>query len=456
MTDNPDVLILGGGSGGYACALRAAQLGMSVTLVEQDRVGGTCLHRGCIPTKALTHAAAVADTVSNAAAIGIGATLGPIDLDAVHRYQSGVVDRLFQGLQGLIRSRNVEVVTGTGHYGGGTTVVVGDRSITGAQLVLATGSRASIPPGLDIGGRILTSDEALTSPALPGRAVILGGGVIGVEFASIWASLGAEVTIIEALPRLLSAEDDWTSRQLSRAFRKRGITIKTDTRFVTAVDDGTAVSVTVDSGETLQADLLLAAVGRRPRTDGIGLADGGVDIDERGFIRVDDRLRTSVPDVYAVGDIVAGPQLAHRGFGHGVFVAETIAGRGPVARDDLEIPRVAYCAPEVASVGLTESQARERHSSIETVVYDLAGNGKSQIIGTGGGIKVIRVADGPVVGIHMVGERMGELIGEAQLIVSWGAHPEDVAGLIHAHPTQNEAMGEAHLALSGQPLHTHN
>lgn len=456
MTANPDVLILGGGSGGYACALRAAQLGKTVTLIEQDKVGGTCLHRGCIPTKALTHAAAVADTVSNAASIGIGATLGQIDIDAVHRYQGEVVERLFQGLQGLIRHRGVEVVTGTGRYGGGTTVVVGDRSITGAQLVLATGSRVSTPPGLNVGGRILTSDEALTFPDLPRRAIILGGGVIGVEFASIWASLGADVTIVEALPRLVSAEDDWTSRQLTRAFRKRGITIKTDTRLVTAVDNGADVSVTVESGETLQADLLLVAVGRRPRTDGIGLAEGGVDIDERGFIQVDEHLRTSVPDVYAVGDIVAGPQLAHRGFGHGVFVAETIAGLSPIARDDVEVPRVAYCAPEIASVGLTESQARERHSDIETVVYDFAGNGRSQIIGTGGGIKVIREADGPVVGIHMVGEGVGELVGEAQLIVSWGAHPEDVAGLIHAHPTQNEAMGEAHLALSGQPLHTHN
>jgi dihydrolipoamide dehydrogenase len=455
MTDNPDVLILGGGSGGYACALRAAQLGKTVTLIEQDRVGGTCLHRGCIPTKALAHVAAVADTVSNASAVGIGATPGPIDLGAVHRYQAGIVDRLFQGLEGLIRHRGVDVVTGAGRYGGGTTVVVGDRSITGAQLVLATGSRVSSLPGLDIGGRILTSDEALTFPVLPQRAIILGGGVIGVEFASIWHSLGAEVTVIEALGRLITAEDEWTSKQLARALRKRGITVMTDTRFASAVDDGAGVSVTVEDGATLRADLLLVAVGRRPRTDGIGLAEGGVDVDERGFIRVDERLATSVPNVYAVGDVVAGPQLAHRGFAHGVRVAETIAGLNPPAVDDVTVPRVAYCTPEVASVGLTEVQARERHSAIETVVYDLAGNGKSQIIGTGGGVKVIRVTDGPVVGIHMVGERVGELIGEAQLIVSWGAHPEEVADLIHAHPTQNEAMGEAHLALSGRPLHSH-
>lgn len=455
MTDGPDVLILGGGSGGYACALRAAQLGKTVTVIEEDKVGGTCLHRGCIPTKALTHTAATADAVAHAPSVGIGVTLGDIDLDAVHRYQTKTVDRLYQGLQSLIGGRNIEVITGSGRYAGGTTVTVGDRSITGAQLVLATGSQASGPPGLQIGGRIVTSDEALTYPTLPRRAVILGGGVIGVEFASIWRSLGAEVTVIEALPRLMSAEDEWISTQLARAFRKRGIMIKTGTRFAKAIDTGTEVSITVESCETFDADLLLVAVGRRPRTGHIGLADGGIDLDARGFIRVDDRLCTSVPGVYAVGDVVAGPQLAHRGFQQGTFVAESIAGLNPTATVDSNIPRVAYCSPEIASVGLTEAQAREEHSNVSTVVYDLAGNGKSQILGTAGGIKLVRAADGPVVGIHLVGDRVGELIGEAQLIVNWGAHPEEVAGLIHAHPTQNEALGEAHLALAGQPLHTH-
>lgn len=456
MTDNPDVLILGGGSGGYATAFRAAQLGKSVTLIEEDKVGGTCLHRGCIPTKALVHVAEVAGTVSHASSIGIGATLGDIDLEAVHRHKDGIVERLYKGLQGLVRNHKITVVEGTGRYRGGTTVDVDGRSITGGSLVLATGSQVRSLPGLEIGGRVLTSDQALTLPTLPRRAIVLGGGVIGVEFASIWAALGAEVTIIEALPRLVAAEDEWTSKQLTRAFRKRGITVRTDTRFAKAVQDENSVSVTVEPGETLDADVLLVAVGRGPRTAGIGLAEGGIELDERGFVRTDDRLMTTTPNVYAVGDIVAGPQLAHRGFQHGVLVAEEIAGLSPTAVADTDIPRVAYSNPELASIGLTESQARERYPDVTTAVYDLAGNGKSQILGTAGGVKLVRGDGGRVVGVHIVGERVGELIGEAQLIVNWGAHPDEVAQLIHAHPTQAEALGEAHLALAGRPLHAHS
>ncbi|MDV6286297.1 dihydrolipoyl dehydrogenase [Rhodococcus jostii] len=457
MSDQPDVLILGGGSGGYASAFRAAQLGKTVTLIEEDKVGGTCLHRGCIPTKALVHAAEVADTVTHASALGIGATLDGIDLGGVHAYKNATVDRLHKGLQGLVRGHKIEVVHGTGRYGGGRTVHVGDRTITGTSLVLATGSQVRSLPGLEIGGRILTSDEALTFTELPKRVVVLGGGVIGVEFASIWTSLGAAVTIVEALPRLVAAEDEWSSKQLTRALRKRGITIMTGTRFAKAVQDESTVSVTVESGDTIEADLLLVAVGRGPRTADIGLTENGVVLDPRGFVTVDDSLRTSQPDVYAVGDIVAGPQLAHRGFQQGIFVAETIAGLSPAPIEDSGIPRVTYSNPEVASVGLTEDQARERHGDVATVVYDLAGNGKSQILGTSGGVKLVRAGatEGPVVGIHMVGERVGELIGEAQLIVNWGAYPDEVATLVHAHPTQAEALGEAHLALAGTPLHSH-
>ena len=457
MSDQPDVLILGGGSGGYASAFRAAQLGKTVTLIEEDKVGGTCLHRGCIPTKALVHAAEVADTVTHASALGIGATLDGIDLGGVHAYKNATVERLYKGLQGLVRGHKIEVVHRTGRYGGGRTVHVGDRTITGTSLVLATGSQVRSLPGLEIGGRILTSDEALTFPELPKRVVVLGGGVIGVEFASIWASLRADVTIVEALPRLVAAEDEWSSKQLTRALRKRGITIMTGTRFAKAVQDESTVSVTVESGDTIEADLLLVAVGRGPRTADIGLTENGVVLDPRGFVTVDDSLRTSQPDVYAVGDIVAGPQLAHRGFQQGIFVAETIAGLSPAPIEDSGIPRVTYSNPEVASVGLTEDQARERHGDVATVVYDLAGNGKSQILGTSGGVKLVRAGatEGPVVGIHMVGERVGELIGEAQLIVNWGAYPDEVATLVHAHPTQAEALGEAHLALAGTPLHSH-
>jgi len=453
-----DLVILGGGSGGYACALRAAELGMSVVLVEKDKLGGTCLHRGCIPTKALLHAAEVADTARDGAAVGVLSQLVGIDMPGVHAYKDGVVSRLYKGLQGLVRSRGIDLVSGTGTFVGPTSVEVDGTTYTGRHVVLATGSYAKTLPGLEIGGRIITSDQALTWDSVPQRVVILGGGVIGVEFASVYRSFGAEVTVVEALPRLVPNEDEFASKLLERAFRRRKITAKTGVRFTGAKAHDDRVTVSLESGEELEADLLLVAVGRGPNTTGHGYEAAGVAMD-RGFVTTDERLRTNLPGVYAVGDIVRGLQLAHRGFAHGIFVAEDIAGLEPAVIDEAGIPRVTYCEPEVASVGLTEAQAREAHGEIETLTYDLGGNGKSQILQTSGAIKLVRAGGndtgGPVVGIHMVGARVGELIGEAQLVYNWEAEPGDVAPLIHAHPTQNEALGEAHLALAGKPLHTH-
>ncbi|MFL6153290.1 MAG: dihydrolipoyl dehydrogenase [Ornithinibacter sp.] len=450
-----DVVVLGGGSGGYACALRAAELGMSVALVEKDLLGGTCLHRGCIPPKALLHAAEVADSAREAGRFGVRATLEGVDLPAVTTYREGVVGRLHKGLQGLVKSRAVDYVEGTGRLEGDRTVVVGDRRLVGRHVVLATGSYARTLPGLEIGGPVVTSDGALALDAVPGRVIVLGGGVIGVEFASVMRSFGAEVTIVEALPRLVAAEDPAVSTALERAFRKRGIAFRTGVRFESATVDGDAVTVRLEGGDELAADLLLVAVGRGPVTAGLGYEEAGVTLD-RGLVVTDERCRTSVDGVYAVGDIVPGLQLAHRGFAQGIFVAEDIAGLNPSPIVESGIPRVTYCEPEVASVGLTEEQAREAHGEVETYEYNLGGNGKSQILRTAGFVKLVRVKDGPVVGVHMVGSRMGEQVGEAQLIVNWEAHPEDVAALVHAHPTQNEALGEAHLALAGKPLHAHN
>ncbi|OZF05706.1 dihydrolipoyl dehydrogenase [Rhodococcus sp. 15-1154-1] len=444
-----DVVVLGGGSGGYAAAFRAAQLGLSVTLVEKDKVGGTCLHRGCIPTKALLHAAEVADTARESSSVGVRANFEGIDIGGVHAYKDGVVSKLYKGLQGLVKAHKIEFVSGTGKYVGNRTVDVDGRRITGSSVVLATGSYAKVLPGIELGPRVLTSDQALTLDYVPKRAIVLGGGVIGVEFASVWASFGVEVTIVEALPRLVAAEDEWASKQLTRAFKKRGIVARTSSPFTGVKETPDGVTVTLDSGETLDADVLLVAVGRGPTTSDLG----GVSMDS-GFVGVDGNLMTSDDGVYAVGDIVRGPQLAHRGFQHGIFVAEHIAGLKPAAVPDENIPRVTYSNPEIASVGLTEAQAIERHGSADSVVYDLAGNGKSQILGASGGVKLVR-AGGSIVGIHMVGARVGELIGEAQLVVNWGAYPEEVAHLIHAHPTQSEAFGEAHLALAGKPLHSH-
>ena len=455
MTDtSADLVILGGGSGGYACAFRAAELGLSVILVEKDKVGGTCLHRGCIPTKALLHAAEVADLAREGDQFGVKSSLEGIDMNGVNSYKDGIVAGLHKGLQGLFKANKVTVVEGTGKFVGGTTVEVDGTRYTGKNVVLATGSYAKTLPGLEIGGRIITSDQALNLDYVPEKVVVLGGGVIGVEFASVWRSFGAEVTIVEALPRLVPLEDVWASKQLERAFRKRGIKFKTGVRFTGATQTGDTVTVSLESGETFDADLLLVAVGRGPNSAGHGYEEAGVAM-ERGFVLTDDRLRTNLPGVFAVGDLVPGLQLAHRGFQQGIFIAEEIAGQNPKVIDEAGIPKVTYCNPEVASVGLSEAQAKEKYGSAETLVYNLSGNGKSQILKTSGGIKLVKAPDGPVVGVTMVGERVGELIGEAQLIYSWEAYPEDVAPLIHAHPTQNEALGEAFLALAGKPLHVH-
>ena len=452
-----DVVILGAGSGGYACALRAAQLGLSVALVEKDKLGGTCLHVGCIPTKALLHAAEVADAARESEKFGVRATLDGIDMPGVNSYKDGVVSRLHKGLTGLIKGRGITVVEGAGRLTGPRTVEVDGTSYVGKSVVLASGSYSRTLPGLDVDGeRVLTSEQALRLDRVPASVIVLGGGVIGCEFASVWRSFGAEVTIIEALPHLVPSEDAQSSKVLERAFRKRKIAFSTGTRFESVKSTDSGVTVTVEGGKTFEAELLLVAVGRGPTTDGLGYEEQGVAM-ERGFVLTDERCRTNVEGVYAVGDIVPGLQLAHRGFQQGIFVAEEIAGLEPAPIDESGIPRVTYSEPEVASVGLTEQQAREQHGdAVETLTYDLGGNGKSQILATSGFVKLVRVTDGPVVGVHMVGSRVGELIGEAQLIYNWDAHPEEVATLVHAHPTQNEALGEAHLALAGKPLHAHS
>ena len=449
-----DLVVLGGGSGGYSAALRASQLGMSVALVEKDKVGGTCLHVGCIPTKALLHSAEIADNTREAAKFGVAATLHGVDVAGVSAYRQGIIDSKFKGLQGLIKARGIQLIDGYGTLTSPNTVQVGDTTITAKNVVLATGSYSKTIPGLEIGGRILTSEQALTLDFVPQRAIVLGGGVIGVEFSSVWRSWGSEVTIIEGLPRLVPNEDESVSKQFERAFRKRGIEFKTGVRFQSATQDEHGVTVTLEGGETVTGDVLLVAIGRGPATANCGYENVGITMD-RGFVITNERLATNVPGVYAVGDIVPGLQLAHRGYQHGIFVAEEIAGLNPVVVSDVNIPKVTYSEPEIASVGLSESKAKEQYGDAKIAVYDynLAGNGKSHILETSGSVKVIRVVDGPVVGVHMIGARVGELIGEAQMVVNWEAHPEDIAPHLHAHPTQNEALGEAFLALAGKPLH---
>ena len=451
-----DVVILGGGSGGYAAALRSAQLGKSVALVEKDKLGGTCLHRGCIPTKALLHSAEIADNTREAENFGVNATFNSIDMPKVNSYRDGIIDKLFKGLTGLVNSKNITVVAGEGRLTGPKTVTVNGDNYTGTNVILATGSYSKSLPGLEIGGRVITSDHALKLNFVPKSVIVLGGGVIGVEFASIWRSFGAEVTIIEGLPHLVPNEDEVISKALERAYRKRGIDFKLGVRFSGVEQTETSVTAVLEDGTRVEAELMLVAVGRGPNTAGFGYEEQGLLMD-RGWVLTNDRLQTNLPGVYAAGDIVPGVQLAHRGFQQGIFIAEDIAGLNPVAIDEDGIPKVTYCEPEIASVGLSEAKAKEKFGAenVSTYEYNLGGNGKSQILGTAGFIKLVRRNNGPVLGVHMIGSRVGEQIGEAQLIVNWEAHPEDVANLIHAHPTMNEAMGEAHLALAGKPLHAH-
>lgn len=450
-----DLVVLGGGSGGYACALRAAQLGLKVALIEKEKLGGTCLHRGCIPTKALLHAGEIADGARHSAEFGVKAEFHSMDMVAVNAYKDGVISKLHKGLQGLVKSRNITYVEGEGKLVSATTVKVGSESYSGKNVVLATGSYAKSLPGLDIDGKqVITSDQAIHMGYVPKSVIVLGGGVIGCEFASVWKSFGAEVRIIEALPHLVALEDESSSKALERAFRKRGINFELGVKFKSVSKSASGVEVLLEDGKSFAADLLLVAVGRGPTSSGLGYEDVGVKMD-RGYVLVDNKCRTNIKGVWAVGDLIPTLQLAHVGFAEGIMVAEEIAGLNPRPINYDGIPRVTYSEPEVASVGLTTSEAKKRGIEIKELNYDLAGNGKAQILKTAGAIKLVADSSGTVIGIHMVGSRVGELLAEAQLIFNWQADADDVAQHLHAHPTLSEAMGEAHMALAGKPLHAH-
>ena len=453
-----DVLILGAGSGGYSCALRAAQLGLKVGLVEKENLGGTCLHIGCIPTKALLHAAEVADSTRESEQFGVQASLDGIDMAGVNAYKDGVVERLFKGLTGLIKGRGITVIEGAGRLTGPREVTVDGTAYSAEHVVLASGSYPKTLPGLDIDGqRILTSDEALRLDRVPASVVVLGGGVIGCEFASVWRSFGAEVTIVEALPRLVPLEDEASSKVLERAFRKRGIVFKTGTPFQSAktTDDGVASPSRAATSSRPSCCWSRSAADRRPT--GSGTTSRASPWSAASCSPTSGAARTSRTSGRSVTSSPAcsSPTAASS---RGSSWPRRSPASTPRPIDEPGIPRVTYSHPEVASVGLTEAQAAEEYGAdaIEALTYDLGGNGKSQILKTQGFVKLVRRNDGPVVGVHLVGDRVGELIGEAQMIYNWEGYPEDVAPLVHAHPTQNEALGEAHLALAGKPLHAHS
>lgn len=456
-----DVVVLGGGSGGYACALAAAGAGKRVALVERDLVGGTCLHRGCVPTKSLLQAAHVARTVRDAGEYGVTARFDGIDAGTVASRTRSVVDRMYRGLTGLVRSSGVTVVHGGGRLirtGTALQVVVGDETLDATGVVLAMGARPRTL-GLSIDHtRVLTSDDAVRLEELPGSAIVLGGGVIGVELATAWAGLGVRVTVVEAAGRVVPTESEHASRAVHRGLAEAGVAIHTGSPLADLAVAGDGVVATLESGTQLAADVILVAVGRAPATSDAWLAEAGVDLSD-GWVSVDEYLRTSVPGVYAVGDLVRGPQLAHRGFAHGLAVARSIANGpgvpGSAPQPDSTVPRVIYTTPEVLSVGLSAEEAAAG-GPIETIRYDLAGNARAQILRTRGFVEVVRRTGGPVLGIQAVGEHVSELAGEAEVIVGWQARPDEVAEFVHAHPTVGEALGEAMLALAGTPLHGHH
>ena len=462
MADGYDVVVIGAGTGGYSAALRAAQLGKRVALVERDdRIGGTCLLRGCIPTKALLQSASVMDTVSRSAEWGIKAD-GEPDWSAVKEFEDKMIAKLVNGVTGLVKARGIDVIKGTARLLAGTGsergVEVDGRRVDAGDVVLATGSRPKLLPGLEVTEHVITSDQALFADRIPESAVVIGAGAVGLEFASIYRSFGADVTLVEALPRLAPLEDEEVSKEIAKAFRKRDIASTPAASVSGIIDTGTGAEVTYDAGseKSVTADICLIAVGRGPVVDDLGLEEAGVTLDERGFVNVDGRLRTTAEHVWAVGDVAGTPlQLAHVAFTEGYAVAERIAGIDVPAIDYVNIPRVTYCAPEIASVGLTEAQAREQGREIVTEKLDFRAIGKANIVGETGFVKVIAAAgDGPVLGIHMIGPHVTDLVAEAMLITNWEAVPSEVAALIHPHPTLSEAIGEAHLALAGKPLHS--
>ncbi|WP_225826349.1 dihydrolipoyl dehydrogenase [Streptomyces naphthomycinicus] len=472
--DTSDVIVIGGGTGGYSTALRAASLGLDVTLVERDKVGGTCLHRGCIPSKAMLHAAELVDGIAEARERwGVKATVDSVDWGALVATRDDIVARNHKGVEAHLGHAGVRVVRGSARLTGTRTVRVegvrdepapGVRDLTARRaIVLATGSRPRTLPGLAPDGRrVVTSDDALFAPGLPASVLVLGGGAIGVEYASFHRSMGAEVTLVEAADRIVPLEDADVSRHLTRGLKRRGIEVQAGTRLLDAelLENGVQARVRTARGETrtVTAERLLVAVGRAPVTEGLGLDAAGLTTDERGFVVPADwsRLETAVPGVHVVGDLLPPPSLglAHASFAEGLLVAETLAGLEPAPVDYTAVPRVTYSSPQTASVGLGEAEARARGHDVDVDTMPLTAVAKGMVHGQGGMVKVVTEAGGgQVLGVHLVGPNVSEMIAESQLIVGWDAEPSDVARHVHPHPTLSEAVGEVFLTLAGRGLH---
>ncbi len=462
-----DIVVIGGGPGGYATALYAAAAGLSVAIVERDKVGGTCLHRGCVPAKEFLETAAVQRTVNGAAEFGIAVTGSTLEFSVSQDRKNAVVDKLFKGLAGLLKGRKVTTLSGTGTLKPGHVVEVVDgddagRVVHGRHVVLAAGSVPRTLPGLEVDGRwVMTSDEFLDLKELPGTVAVIGGGAIGCEFASLLADLGAKVTVLEALDTILTGCDEDIVRLVGRAFKKRGIEVVTGVQVQghTPSSDGKVTSV--QAGEQqYEVEAIVVSVGRRPRTEGL-LADGvAVQIDERGFVVADEFQRTGEAGVYAVGDVVAGtPQLAHVGFAEAIVAVKDMLGEPAVPVDYGRVPWAIYCHPEVAFCGMTEAQAKAAGIPVVTKKDPFGGNSRAQIIGdTEGVVKIVaeQLPDGSagkILGVHMAGPWVTEQLGAGYLAVNWEALPDEVAHFIQPHPSLSETFGETMIALTGRGLH---
>lgn len=466
MSEQFDVVVIGGGPGGYAAALYAAAADLSVALVERDRVGGTCLHRGCIPAKELLETASVLRTVQGAGAFGIEVPEGDptVDLVASMGRKDQVVQGLWKGLEGLLKRRQVSVFAGTGTLSGpGRVTVEGEDASTelvGDAVILASGSLPRSMEGFDFDGQtILSSDDVLSLDELPGRAAVIGAGAIGCEFASMLADLGVEVTLLESLDKILPGCDEAVATVVRKSFTKRGIDVRTGVRVTGHRPNEGATLIAVDGGDDVLVDQVVVSVGRRPLSESLGLDGSGVEVDERGFVKVDQTCRTTVDGVWAVGDLVATPQLAHVGFAEGITAVRDILGESPLPVAYDKVPWCIYCHPEVAFVGHSEASARQAGYDVVTSTHHFRGNGRALIVGESDGlVKVVAELQsdgsaGTVLGVHMVGPWVTEQLGQGFLAVNWEATVSDLAPLVQPHPTLSETFGEAAMALTGRGLH---
>lgn len=464
--DQFDVVVIGGGPGGYASALYGAAAGLRIAMIERDRVGGTCLNRGCIPAKELLETASVFRTVAGAKEFGVQANQPALDTAAMMARKTQVVDRQVKGLSGLLKGRKVEVLAGTGVLGAGRTVTVtaedgSTTEVNGDNVIIATGSAPKLLPGFEVDGKlVLTSDEVFEMTEMPKRVAVIGGGIVGIEFASMYADLGAEVTVLEGLPSILAGVDADVVKQVERSFRRRKLQVRKGVKITghTPGDGGTTVHV--EGGDDVEVDAVVVAVGRRPVTDNLLAGDTGVEVDDRGFVTVDEWCRTGADGVWAVGDVIDTPGLAHVGFAEAMLVIKQILGEPATPIAYGRVPSCVYCHPEIAYCGYSEQAAKDAGYDVVVSQHQWLGNGRAAIVGdTEGLVKVIAAKEpdgkaGQVLGVHMAGPWITEQLGQGYLAVNWEATVDEVAHFIQPHPTLSENFGETVLSLAGRGLHS--